>query len=108
MAAPYCTNTEVKVVLQIASDDVTFDDEIDDCITSGDALIDKMLNRFDLIVPDTTPQTIIDASAHMAAWLFRRHRDPVGAEAFYAEASKFLEVYEFDEGEAAFKVVSDE
>jgi hypothetical protein len=36
LAAPYCTNTEVKVVLQIDSDDVTFDDEIDDCIASGD------------------------------------------------------------------------
>jgi hypothetical protein len=67
-----------------------------------------MLSRFDLTVPDTTPQTIIDASAHMAAWLFRRRRDLVGAEAFYAEAMKFLEVYASDAGEPAFKVVSDE
>jgi phage gp36-like protein len=108
VAAPYCTNIEVKVVLQIAADDEGFDGEIDDCITSADALIDKLLAKDKVSVPAEVPHVIADASAYLAAWLFRRRRDPVGAEAYYAEAIKFLEVYASSEGEVAFKVVSDQ
>ncbi len=104
----YSVHADAKVVLQIADSDTTYDDEIDDCITSGDALIDKLLAAHDLKVPDSVPQTVEDASIYFAAWLFRRRRDPTGAEAFYAEAMKFIEIYEEDQGEAAFTVVSDE
>ena len=104
----YSEHADVKVALQIADSDTTYDDEIDACIASGDALIDKLLAAHDLAVPESIPQTVEDASIYFAAWLFRRRRDPTGAEAFYAEAMKFLEVYASDAGEPAFKVVSDE
>jgi len=105
----YSVHGDVKVILQIPDATTTYDDEIDDCITSGDALIDKLLEPYELTVPGTVPQVIEDASAYFAAWLFRRRRDPVGAEAFYAEAMKFLDAYVADEEDiGAFTVVSDE
>lgn len=104
----YCEDDDVKAILQIAAADTTYDTEIGACITSGDALIDKLLEPYELTVPTSVPQVIEDASAFFAAWLFRRRRDPVGAEAFYAEAMKFLDAYVSDEQEVAFRVVSDE
>ncbi len=101
-------HADVKVVLQIADSDTTYDDEIDACIASGDALIDKLLAAHDLTVPDSVPQTVEDASIYFAAWLFRRRRDPTGAEAFYDEAMKFIEIYGQNQGEPAFQVVNDE
>ena len=53
-------------------------------------LIDSELAKHDLTVPDSTPQLILDASAHFAAWLFRHRRDPAGAAAFKEEAETFL------------------
>jgi acyl-coenzyme A synthetase/AMP-(fatty) acid ligase len=87
----YSAISEVKTVLQITES--TWDTEITDCITSADALIDSLLKYHDLTVPASTPQNIKDASAHFAAWLFRRRRDPVGAEGFWEEADKFLQAY---------------
>lgn len=87
----YSTVVEVKSVLQITES--TWDTEITDCITSADALIDSLLKYKDLTVPVSTPQNIKDASKHFAAWLFRRRRDPAGAEAFWEEADKFLQAY---------------
>lgn len=104
----YSEDDDVKAILQIAEADTTYDTEIGACITSGDALIDKLLEPYNVTVPNSVPQVITDASAYFAAWLFRRRRDPVGAEAFYAEARKFLDAYVSDEQEVAFRVVSDE
>jgi hypothetical protein len=104
----YSEHADVKAVLQIPNATTTYDDEIDDCITSGDALLDKLLEPYELTVPGSVPQVIKDASAYFAAWLFRRRRDPVGSEAFYVEARKFLDAYVSDEEEVAFRVVSDE
>jgi hypothetical protein len=67
-------------------------------------LVDSLLKQKDLSVPSPVPQNIADASAYFAAWLFRRRRDPVGAEAFWQEANRFLDVYGKTEGELAFKV----
>lgn len=87
----YSTSTEVKTILQITES--TWDTEITDCIVSSDALIDSLLKYKGLTVPVSTPQNIKDASKHFAAWLFRKRRDPVGAEAFWEEADKFLQAY---------------
>ena len=107
--AAYSVHADVKVILQIPDAITTFDDEIDGCITSGDALIDKLLEPYEVTVPGSVPQVIEDASTFFAAWLFRRRRDPVGAEAFYAEGRKFLDAYVSDEEDiGAFRVVSDE
>jgi hypothetical protein len=100
----YCTVDQVKVILQIEPEDITYDDEIESCITSADALIDSLLKREELTVPASIPQNITDASAYYAAWLFRRRRDPTGAEAFWEEAEKFLTPYIEGEAEVAFKV----
>jgi hypothetical protein len=89
----YCTVDQVKVLLQIASEELTWDTEIESCITSADALIDSLLKKLDLTVPSPVPQNIVDASAYFAAWLFRRRRDPAGAAVFWEEANKFLDAY---------------
>jgi hypothetical protein len=100
----YCTVDQVKAILQIAPEDETYDDEIESCVTSADALIDGLLKKLDLTVSSPMPQNIADASAYFAAWLFRRRRDPTGAEAFWVEANRFLDAYIEAEGEVAFKV----
>ena len=102
----YCTVADVKPVLQIAADDETYDDELEDCVTSASALIDGLLKKEDLTVPAVVPQLIEDATKYFAAWLFRRPRDPVGAEAFWTEANRFLTAYIEAEQETAFKVAT--
>ena len=44
---------------------------------------------------DTSP----DAAAYFDAWIVRRRRDPVGAEAFWVEANRFLDAYAKAEAE---------
>jgi hypothetical protein len=83
-----------------------YDAELKGCIVSADALIDSLLKREGLTVPESTPQNIKDASAHFAAWLFRRHKDPAGAEVFWEEANRFLTAYIEAEQETAFKVAT--
>lgn len=102
----YCVAADVKSILAISV--ATYDTEITACIVSADALIDKLLEPHDLTVPVSVPQTVEDASAYFAAWLFRRRRDPTGAEAFFVEANKFLDAYIGSAGEPAFVVVNDE
>ena len=87
----YSTTTSVKAILQIT--EVTWDTEIGACITSADALVDSFLKREGLTVPVSVPQNIVDASAHFAAWLFRRRRDPVLADVFWTEGNRFLSAY---------------
>ena len=100
----YCEVAAAKLVLQIPSETETYDEELAGCIVSADALVDSLLKQKDLAVSSPTPQNIVDASAYFTAWLFRRRRDPVGAEAFWQEANRFLDVYGETEGELAFKV----
>lgn len=100
----YCQVSAVKLVLQIPSETSTYDEELAGCIDSGDAWIDSLLKQKGLSVSSPIHQNIIDSSVHFAAWLFRRRRDPVGAEAFWQEANRFLDVYCEAEGELAFKV----
>jgi hypothetical protein len=104
----YSTVAAVKAVLQIAADDETFDDELESCIASADALIDGLLKKSGLTVPDNVPQLVADASAYFAAWLFRHRRDPSAAEVFWIEAHKFLDLYSESEEEIAFVVASDD
>ncbi len=100
----YCEATSVKTILQIPSENEAYDDELSSCIVSADGLIDSLLKKRALSVPSTVPQNISDASAYFAAWLFRRRRDPVGAEAFWQEANRFLDVYSETEEKLPFKV----
>ena len=102
----YSTVAAVKQVLQIAVEDISFDDEIEACIASADALVDGLLKKVDLTVPDSVPQLVEDASRYFAAWLLRHRRDPEAAEVFWAEAHKFLDAYVEGEEEIAFKVGS--
>lgn len=88
----YTTAAKVKEVLQIS--EVTWDTEIAACITSSDALIDSILKYHGFSVPlSSTPQNVDDASKHFAAWMFRRRRDPAGAQVFWDEGDKFLRAY---------------
>jgi len=102
----YSLAADVKVILHIAVEDLTFDAEVEACIASADALVDGLLKKLGLTVPASVPQLVEDASCYFAAWLFRHRRDPEAAEVFWAEAHKFLDAYVEGEEEIAFKVGS--
>ena len=102
----YCEVADVKAILQIATEDTSLDDAIEVAIASADGLIDSLLKPSGLAVPATVPQNILDASTHFAAWLMRKHADPVGAKAFWDEAQLFLQAYIDSESEPAFVVGS--
>jgi len=102
----YSTVASVKAVLRIKVDDLTFDAEVEACIASADAIVDGLLKKSGLSVPDSVPQNIVDASCYFAAWMFRHRRDPEAAEVFWVEAHKFLGIYVEGEEEIAFKVGS--
>jgi hypothetical protein len=87
----YCTVENAKAVLQIS--EATWDAEIAECIASASALVDATLKVEGLAVPSKVPQLIEDASKFLAAWDFRRRREPAGAIAFLAEANRFLDAY---------------
>ena len=100
----YSLVAAVKPILQILAADESFDDELEACIVSADALIDGLLKKAGLSVPESVPQLIEDTSAHFAAWLFRHRRDPDAAEVFWAEAHRFLDAYIESEEDVAFAV----
>ena len=87
----YGSVSGVKEILVLAV--ATFDTEIGDCLASADALVDSFLKHAGLAVPVVVPQNVADASDYFAAYLFRKRRDPEGAEAFWAEANRFLDAY---------------
>ncbi len=89
----YCQVSDVKAVLQIDTADTSHDAELTVCVTSATALVDGLLKAKDLTVPAVVPSLVVDAAKYFAAWDFRRRRDPVGAEAFWAEANRILDVY---------------
>ncbi len=59
-------------------------------------------------MPASVPQNIKDASRYFAAFLFRKRRDPNGADVFKATAEEFLMVHVEDNQEIAFSVVNDQ
>ena len=89
----YCDIDDVKGPLQIDLAETKYDSQLEDCVTSGSALVDGLLKPKQLTVPAVVPQLIVDASKYFAAWMFRRSSDPVGAEAFWVEANRFLDAY---------------
>jgi len=101
----YSDVAAVKGILQIAAEDLTFDDEIEACIASADAMIDGLLKKSGLTVPEVVPQLIADASCYFAAWILRHRRDPEAAEVFWVEAQKFLDTYISAEDGAALRRV---
>lgn len=89
----YTTVAAVKKILQLDEGDTSLDAEIADALPTGDAYVYNLLKAEGLTVPSPVPQSVADAAAHLDAWIVRRRRDPVGAEAFYVEATRFLEAY---------------
>ena len=100
----YSTVAELKPILNISADDDTHDTELAACIASADALVDGLLKKCGLTVPDSVPQLVTDASAHFAAWLFKDRRGPEAADVFWDQAHKFLDVYIESEEEISFVV----
>ena len=100
----YSTVAAVKQILHIGVVDETHDTEIGECIVSADALVDGLLKKVNLSVPESVPQTVADASAHFAAWIFKDRRGPEATDVFWDQAHKFLDVYIESEEEIAFVV----
>jgi hypothetical protein len=84
---------DVKGPLQIDLAETKYDSQLAACIISGSALVDGFLKPKELLVPIVVPALIKDASRFFTAWMFRRFSDPVGAEAFWVEAQRFLGAY---------------
>jgi hypothetical protein len=89
----YCDADDVKGLLQIDLAETKFDAQLADCVSSGSALVDGFLKPKGLVVPVVVPQLVVDSAKFFAAWMFRRFSDPVGAEAFWVEANRFLDAY---------------
>lgn len=105
----YCdVDDDVKPILRIDSEDTTYDTELEAAVTTSDALVDALLAKNELTVPTSVPQLIVDASAHFAAWLFRRRRDPTGAIAFLDEANKLLDTYMDSLTESPIEIITDD
>jgi hypothetical protein len=108
----YSTVADVKIVLLIAAETLTFDAELEACIASADALIDGLLKKVSLTVPAAVPQLIADASAYFAAWLFKDRRGPDSeavAAKLWEQAHKFLDSYiDSEEGIAFFVGTSED
>ena len=103
----YSTVAAVKAVLLIDADEVSYDTELEACIASADALVDGLLKKVDLTVPESVPQLIVDASAYFAAWLFKDRRGPdveTVAAKLWEQAHKFLDNYIDTEEEISFVV----
>jgi len=103
----YSNVAAVKLVLQIEAADESFDTEIAGCISSADALVDGLLKKVTLTVPDEVPQLIEDASAYFAAWLFKDRRGPdveAVAAKLWEQAHKFLDNYIDTEEDISFLV----
>ena len=94
----YCSLSDVKGVLQISIAETKYDSQLATCITSGSALVDGFLKAKTLTVPSVMPELIVCSAKFFAAWEFRRFSDPVGAEAFWVEANRFLDAYVEAEG----------
>jgi hypothetical protein len=56
-------------------------------------LVDAFLKAKTLSIPSLVPELIVCSAKFFAAWMFRRFSDPVGAEAFWADANRFLDAY---------------
>ena len=89
----YCSLADLKGVLQINVAEIKYDAQLSTCITSGSALVDGFLKAKTLSVPNVIPELIVCSATFFGAWEFRRFSDPVGAEAFWVEANRFLAAY---------------
>lgn len=94
----YCSPEDVEGVLRETLAD-SFDTLVLRCISIGSGLVDSFLKVKDLMVPSLVPVLVLEAAAWFAAWEFRRISDPVGAEVFWVEAKRLLDVYAEAESE---------
>jgi hypothetical protein len=88
----YCSAQDVEGVLRETLAEC-FDTLIARCISTGSSLVDSFLKVKDLAVPSLVPVLVVEAAAWFAGWEFRRISDPVGAEVFWVEAKRLLDVY---------------
>ena len=84
---------DVKPILQVDVVETKFDVQLTSCVSSGSGLVDGFLKVKGLVVPVVVPELVKVAAVFFAAWMFRRFSDPVGAEAFWVEGQRFLDVY---------------
>jgi hypothetical protein len=88
----YCSAVDVEGVLRETLAD-SFDTLVARCISTGSGLVESFLKFEGLVVPSVVPVLVVEAAAWFAAWEFRRISDPVGAEVFWVEAKRLLDVY---------------
>jgi hypothetical protein len=94
----YCTLGDVEGVLRETLAE-SLDALVARCISTSSGLVDGFLKVKGLVVPVVVPVLVVEAAAWFAAWEFRRISDPVGAEAFWSEAKRLLDLYAEAESE---------
>lgn len=107
--ATYTTKADVKPILGIDATDLTYDTELEECLTSAYAVVNSFAKNEGFTIPfDPAPQNIKDFERYIAAWLFRRRRAPPDeADVLWDMAMKFWNAYlEAERGvdEGVFKV----
>ncbi len=81
----------MKGPLQIDLAETKFDAQLEECITSASALVDGFMKPHGLAVPVVVPQLSRMQQSFMLPGCLGGFSDPVGAEAFWAEANRFLQ-----------------
>lgn len=67
--AGYSSVEDVKAVLILT--DTDHDADLESCIITADAWVDNQFSQANLTVPSSTPELVVQASAHYAAFLFK-------------------------------------
>lgn len=94
MLTDYCEAADVQHILLLTDTELaTYATELAVDVISASGLVDGLLKIKGLTVPAVVPQLVKDAARFFIAWIFRRKRDPTGAEAFWVEANRFLDAY---------------
>jgi hypothetical protein len=89
----YCAVADVKVILRLESAVTTEDAELTDCIHDASVKVTNILKAAGLEVPSLVPDSVGIGAKNFAAWLYRRRRDPEGAQVFYYDAQEALKDY---------------
>ncbi len=92
MSVPYCSVADVRAVLHARDDYTDGDTEIARCIVSGDRMLRSWAKARGLTIPSVpVPEDISEASASLAAWMFKLHGDPpFDDKALYGLAETFF------------------
>ena len=72
----YCSTDQIKVVLLIDSDDEDYDTELENILTTQEAVIDNELTNYTTVPLTTIPQMVEDCCIELCRLQYRYRRAP--------------------------------